>query len=257
MKQLSIGRQIRRLRLADGMTQEQLAERLGVTFQSVSKWENGLTAPDLSLLEPLADLFRVSMDELLGYDGKARTEEIEKLATRAWECREKGDMAGAAAVLEAGLARFPGDEVLLNCALYSMEDRAERIRVATALSETAAEADVRYDALRFLVQDYGAQGNYDMARAALGKIPEIYFTKLSVAAEVLPGEEKRKYARQQKWISLGHLVDMMAELAAYYREQGQAKQAEEEQRLALAVIDLFAGQIDWAEELRDRLNRSK
>ncbi len=254
MKAMNIGAQIRRLRLASGMTQEQLAERLGVTFQTISKWENSLTAPDLSMLPALADLFRVSTDELLCYNGKARAREIADLSVRAWQCRQAGDMAGATAILNQGLARFPGDEVLLNCLLYSTQDREERIRTATALCESATLPDVRYDAARFLAQDYAAAGSYDMARAALEKIPEFYFTKLTVAAQVLPGEEKQQYARQQRNISLGHLVDMQVELARYHDAAGQSEQAAAERERGAAVIALFDLPQDFAALLRARLD---
>lgn len=54
------------LRKEAGLTQEQLATRLGVSFQAVSKWENGLSCPDIMLLPVLAELFRVSIDSLFG-----------------------------------------------------------------------------------------------------------------------------------------------------------------------------------------------
>ena len=57
------------------MTQEQLANALGITFQAVSKWENGISSPDLSTLPLLADLFGVSVDQLLGRDALPREEE--------------------------------------------------------------------------------------------------------------------------------------------------------------------------------------
>ena len=62
----SIGTIIMRLRKENGMTQEQLAKALGITFQAVSKWENGISSPDISALPLLADLFDVSVDQLLG-----------------------------------------------------------------------------------------------------------------------------------------------------------------------------------------------
>lgn len=49
-----------------GMTQEALANQLGVTNQAVSKWESGQSCPDISLLPRLADLFGISIDELFG-----------------------------------------------------------------------------------------------------------------------------------------------------------------------------------------------
>ena len=51
-----------------GLTQEELAEKCSVTPQAVSKWENDLTAPDISLLPRLAEIFGVTTDELLGVE---------------------------------------------------------------------------------------------------------------------------------------------------------------------------------------------
>lgn len=65
MKQ--IGDKIRVLRKNKGLTQEQLAEVISVTAQSVSKWENGLSAPDLTLLPIIARFFGITMDELFNY----------------------------------------------------------------------------------------------------------------------------------------------------------------------------------------------
>lgn len=64
---LSLSDNISRLRKEHGMTQEQLAEALGVTFAAVSKWERGVSTPELNLIAEMADLFEVSMDALIGY----------------------------------------------------------------------------------------------------------------------------------------------------------------------------------------------
>jgi len=58
---------ISRYRKDLGLTQEALAEKLGITFQAVSKWETGQTVPDTLLLPPLAQALNVSIDKLLGY----------------------------------------------------------------------------------------------------------------------------------------------------------------------------------------------
>lgn len=63
-----IGQNIRNLRLADGMTQRQLAYHLRVSTQAVSKWERGQAYPDMTLLVPIARLFSVTLDELFGCD---------------------------------------------------------------------------------------------------------------------------------------------------------------------------------------------
>lgn len=62
----TIGKRIAANRKRLGLTQEQLAEKLGITAQAVSKWENDQTCPDISALPMLADIFGISTDELLG-----------------------------------------------------------------------------------------------------------------------------------------------------------------------------------------------
>ena len=62
----TLGKRIMALRKAAGMTQEQVAERLGVSPQAVSKWENDVSCPDVATIPRIARLFNVSTDELLG-----------------------------------------------------------------------------------------------------------------------------------------------------------------------------------------------
>lgn len=66
----SLGKKISELRKEKSFTQEELAEKLGVSPQAVSKWENDLSCPDIMLLPELASLFDVSIDELFGENQK-------------------------------------------------------------------------------------------------------------------------------------------------------------------------------------------
>jgi len=63
---IPLGINIRKMRLEKGMTQRQLAYRLRVSVQAVSKWERELTYPDVTLLIPIAELFCISLDDLFG-----------------------------------------------------------------------------------------------------------------------------------------------------------------------------------------------
>ena len=74
---LNIGENLRRLRRAADMTQEQLADKLGVAYQSVSRWENGTTYPDMEFLPVLAGIFGVTVDELLGCEDSLQRENLE------------------------------------------------------------------------------------------------------------------------------------------------------------------------------------
>lgn len=63
--EITLGKKIAQLRRQKNMTQDTLAEKMGVSPQAVSKWENDQTCPDISILPALAKLFEVTVDELL------------------------------------------------------------------------------------------------------------------------------------------------------------------------------------------------
>ena len=75
---LNIGQVIYELRKQKNITQEQLANILGVSIPAVSKWENGTTYPDITLLPIIARYFNVTMDELMDYQMELSSEEIKK-----------------------------------------------------------------------------------------------------------------------------------------------------------------------------------
>lgn len=76
---MELGGQIKRHRDALGLSQEELAEKIFVTRQSVSNWENGKTYPDLQSLLRLSELFSLSLDELIKGDIETMKEEINKV----------------------------------------------------------------------------------------------------------------------------------------------------------------------------------
>ena len=105
---MSIGTNISELRRARGLTQQQLAEKLGVSGQSVSKWENDVCAPDVGQFPLLAELFGVSIDRLYGFrlsDG----EEAQTIVDKADKCETLEENI---AMLKAGLEKFPNSPQL-------------------------------------------------------------------------------------------------------------------------------------------------
>lgn len=73
----TLGKRIMEHRKRLGLTQDALAERLGITAQAISKWENDLSCPDIAMLPRLAEIFGISADELLGLEPKAKVHEAE------------------------------------------------------------------------------------------------------------------------------------------------------------------------------------
>ncbi len=74
---MELGKKIRQLRFKANLTQEQLAEKLGIGAQSVSKWENGVTLPDITALPLLADIFGITIDDLFDLTVEQRFNRIE------------------------------------------------------------------------------------------------------------------------------------------------------------------------------------
>lgn len=104
---LSLPANICNLRKERGMTQEQLAEALGVTFASVSKWERGVATPDLSFIAEMADLFGVSLDALVGFEVLSGGATALEARIRDLQIQKQYDEA----ILEAekALLRYPND----------------------------------------------------------------------------------------------------------------------------------------------------
>lgn len=82
--EITLGKRIAEHRKRLGLTQDALAEKLGITAQAVSKWENDQSCPDIAMLPKLAEIFGISIDELLGREAKASVHEAEIV-------REDGD----------------------------------------------------------------------------------------------------------------------------------------------------------------------
>ena len=150
---VKIGKQIKILRNRDGVTQDRLAEALGVTSQAISKWENEIGYPDIEYIVPIANFFNVTVDALFEHDRSETESKInqycEKLDEmhRGWEnVNSRIDLARQA------LAEFPAEEKLL-------------VRLATALWEKWS--DEAYNGC-YLIVDGKAVYHFEKVRATEG-----------------------------------------------------------------------------------------
>jgi len=107
---IRFGESIRRLRREKGLTQEQLATQLNVSFQTISNWERDESWPDLSMLPVLAGFFGVTTDDLLGVDKAANERRIQEIiANYTLEAGHHRRWAEQKEVLKAALKKFPGE----------------------------------------------------------------------------------------------------------------------------------------------------
>lgn len=127
-----LAQKLREFRKKQGLTQEQLAEAMGVTVGAVSKWESGASTPDVSLILELADFFETSVDVLLGYTQQSAS--LEGSVCRLRDLRIQKDYAVAFREAEKALQRFPNNfQVVYECArIYQLSGLENRDTAALA-----------------------------------------------------------------------------------------------------------------------------
>jgi len=110
---LNFGENIRKLRTEHGLTQEKLAEFLGVSFQAVSKWERGDSVPDIFMLPIIASFFGVTTDYLLQYDRMESEREIEAYEALYYQLWQSGERKALMEKMKEAVNRYPAEYRLL------------------------------------------------------------------------------------------------------------------------------------------------
>ena len=170
----NLAENIRSFRKGMGFTQEQLAERLGITLAAVSKWERGTSEPDLAYIMDLAEIYHVSVDALIGFsmhsgDADAEAERLEGMTGE--------DISRIISEYETALKKFPnhfrivlgaGESYAQAGIMYRQDDKLKRALelLPHALDlfsqnrdEEITEVGIRND----IAQCYGALKDYKKA----------------------------------------------------------------------------------------------
>ena len=224
---MNLGEKIKSLRKKRGVSQEYLADRLGISFQAVSKWETGTTLPDVTLIPSIASFFGVSTDELFDFDVYGISKKIEAIVDE-WKDYLDSDPDKAETIIRDALKTYPGNEVLLNCLLSSLplpERAGDAIEIGRKLAANAEDDAVRIDAYCITAEAYRAIGEEAMCREYVDKIPETYNSSLYVKAILLDGEDGFEAAVKEKCLCYEHLVRMLNILADKYVERGEKENA--------------------------------
>ena len=160
---MSIGSIIKRLRREKNITQEQLAEYLGITSRAISQWECDRTAPDISQLPALCHIFDVSSDVLLGIDIEKNNEEIKKYLNAARSLCHQGKWEEYTAILREANKKYPRDyKIMLTLAdaivcEYSrkgIKKYDEAFDLCNRILEECTDSTTRYEAIRTLALAY-------------------------------------------------------------------------------------------------------
>ncbi len=117
--EMNIGANIKRLRAAKSITQEQLSVAMNVTCAAVSKWERGETYPDIMMLQPLAYYFGVTLDELVGYNQEKVKTEIDEIIAR-YKSYWKTDWKRAREIIVKAYHDFPSDYSIMHYYMWNI-----------------------------------------------------------------------------------------------------------------------------------------
>lgn len=174
---MTIGSTIKKLRRERDITQEQLAEYLGITASAISQWETDRVMPDVTQLPILANIFEVSTDVLLGVDVENKQKAIDKILDEAYKHMGNGYYSRAEDILREGLRQYPMSHWLMDALLSTIsrypydnndntrydEIQNEIINIGTKLLTESINSTIRNGAVQILCYTYPRLGKTDEA----------------------------------------------------------------------------------------------
>ncbi|MBR2914335.1 MAG: helix-turn-helix transcriptional regulator [Clostridia bacterium] len=181
--ELNIGTNIKRLRIAKGLTQEQLADLLCVSHAAVSKWELKVTYPDITMLFPLAHIFNVSIDHLIGYDEEKANAEIDEIVNEYHKLGVIGDFDKQRELIRAAGIKYPYDYRIMvrrmwivaggkagNDVKRLQENKDELNEISDCILSGCTQDSIRADAVDMKAKLLHANGKTDEAIALLSTL---------------------------------------------------------------------------------------
>ena len=233
---LKIGEKIKELRFEKSLTQEEIGLLIGVSAQSVSKWERGEGYPDIEMLPPLANFFGISIDELLRAD--ADSQKYDKINALWAENNRNGLHKENIHLMKQALEAFPNDALLLVQLSTSLEkagttdeEKAAYLRESIAVQEQiltyCGDCEVRSATMYNICFAYLQNGERKKALEQAEKLPNLYKGRENALVCILDGEEKRGIALSAltplAW-SILHQMTALAETTGEKSYLSKAKQ---------------------------------
>ena len=204
---MNLGLRIKELRAEHDLTQEDLAEQLGVSIQAISRWENNITCPDISVLPILANMFDVTVDYLLDVDIEKKQQEIDEIEAKYNKNCNIGKVEDNEKLLLEGLSKYPNSWILKSSLLstyFTYVCRYERddpkyqkyidktIKLGNEILNKCVLDNKRYFAMQILVYIYRRTNELEKAKEIVKKLPCFYATKDWLYPEVVTGIERIK-----------------------------------------------------------------
>lgn len=183
---MKLNEKIREHRKKVGLTQEQVANHLGVSTPAVNKWESGATFPDITLLAPLARLLKIDLNTLFAFHRSLSKEEVGNFCNEIYEIVQTKGFPAAFSAASAKLQEYPDCDLLryslallmdgaISFSSSSFENREKYESQFMNWYEQAAasrDEEIREAALSILVNKYLACGKTEKAEELLAFLPD-------------------------------------------------------------------------------------
>ena len=247
--ELNIGMNIKRLRLAKGLTQEQLGELLMISTAAVSKWEAKNTYPDITMLFPLAEIFGVTVDELLGYDEAKAKADVDKILAEYQRLYVEGRFAEGKELIVNARKKYPHDYRIMNKYMWDvaggsagndsktlLKNKDELTQLCDCILEGCTQDDLRAEAINMKAKLLHAAGDTEAALEILSKLPAWH---APIMKEQLFGKDTTEYRYWNKKNCYGLMDVMSIKLARIIRFDPTLSVAEKIERLEL-MAEAFA-----------------
>lgn len=257
--ELSIGKVIFELRKKNGVTQEQLANAVGVSVPAVSKWETGNSYPDITLLMPIARYFGVTVDDLFHYQSVISEEKEEEIIKECTLSFEKNGFETGMSLCNDYLNEYPNN-VRLKYQLAGLlpwyadksgtsEENAKAAKErAICLLKDAGKSDdseIRYAALYLLACTYIQMGKSKEAQETLEQLPQHSFDPNYLLPTIyLQQKEYSKAAKLNQsnlLLSMNKAAGALTGLASIAVKEGRWEDAlrfADAQRKLIEAVDL-------------------
>ncbi len=190
--------------MASGLTQEQLGYEMGVSAQAVSRWENGATCPDITILPIIADFFDVSLDELMGRRQEMNSDERNTFFKSINEMQSCGQQADVLGAYDKALHKHPNDAYLLHGKVLLLYSRFKGNQDMTVAKEIISlcrrincsnKPDLQCGANAILVRVYACTGELEAARKLANELPSFEVGRELLISACLEGAERTAHYR--------------------------------------------------------------
>ncbi len=226
---MSVGENIRRLRREKNITQQQLAECLGISSRAVSQWECGRTAPDISQIPALCHVFGVTSDTLLGIDIEKNEETIRAILHEAEDVGNQGNFEKRTEILREANRRFPrsytvmhrlADALVNEFCRKRIKDYSEVIALCTRILNECTDSALRYETIDTLGTAYGYAGKTEEMRALAAEMPRVHLSYEDFMLYRWKGDAE--FAERQGYTAylLYHLLESISPLSGHSRDDG-------------------------------------